>query len=95
MALWGYEESLDGQVRTVAFDDQTSVLLESHRDKCNKAKSQDEVDFYSRVLVSDKVIVDVVECRAYVSVDGDMPTQAYLVFRNEVAERVLTAEKEK
>ena len=27
----------------VEFDDQICLLLESHRDKCNKAKNQEEV----------------------------------------------------
>ena len=91
MAIWGYEiVQQEGMTTVVEFDDQTSMLIESHRDKCNKAKTQDEVNFYSRVLVSNDIIIDVVDCRAYVCSGEDLPTQSYFVFRNDVTERVLT-----
>lgn len=76
------------------FDDQVCMLLEAHRDRCNKAKSQQEVEEYCRVAVSDACIVDVVDCRLYLC-RGEEPMSVKPVYREECTERWLMEDHEK
>lgn len=52
------------------------------------------MDYYSRVLVSDSVIVDVVDCKAFVCKGDDLPTKVHTVRRHELRERTLGWEQE-
>lgn len=35
--LWSYEDTESGESIDVEFDDQTCLVLEAHREKCNRA----------------------------------------------------------
>ena len=94
---WSYEkdepDEVTGSVR-VDFDDQICLLLESHRDKCNKAKSQREVNEFCRVSISSTMIVDVVDCKLFICC-GDEPMSARMVYRQECGERRLGDQSDK